>query len=483
MPLSPADESWLAQHGIPAAEARRQITLLKDGMPPLHLSRAARIGDGIVRLTLLERDHWVHQTRGSASLGFFVPASGAASRMFAGLRKLADHPEELARDPKVRSLLETAVVRRSLKAAGFPVVDAANEVRALLSPAPEGLGWPDLPKAFLPFHASGKQDVRTAFEEQLHEICDTLGTRRRGSLHITLSSEQLQERARLQAIVNRIAHEHECFLELEISAQDPATDTLALTSLDGDLARDAQGFPRLRAGGHGSLLANLSATTGDVVLVKNIDNIQPRWRQGGVIPWRLALAGVALELRHQGDLLLASHPGSPDEAEAVKSFGNLLAHLGRPEPLEAVHLRHLAARPLRVAGMVRNDGAPGGGPFWVEGKGLQIVEQSEVPSDPEQRAILENATHFNPVEMACCLRRPDGSLHELETFRDASRAFVSEKPDGAGGMLKVLEHPGLWNGSMGGWLTVFVEIPPETFLPAKTIFDLSHPWRQPPEGN
>jgi len=482
MPLFPADESWLAQRGIPAAEARRQLLLLKDGVPPLRLSRAARIGDGIAHLTLLERGHWVHQARGNVSLGFFVPASGAASRMFASLRELADRPEELAHDPKVRTLLETAVVRRSLKAAGFSLVGVANKVRALLSPAPEGLGWPDLPKAFLPFHASGKQEVRTAFEEQLHEICDTLGPRRRGSLHITLSSEQLQEHSRLQAIVRRIAHEHECFLELEISAQDPATDTLALKS-DGDLARDAQGIPRLRAGGHGSLLANLSATPGDVVLVKNIDNIQPRWRQGGVIPWRLALAGIALELRHQGDLLLASHPGSPAEIEAVKSFGDLLAHLGRREPFEATHLRDLASRPLRAAGMVRNDGAPGGGPFWVEGKGLQIVEQSEIPSDPEQRAILENATHFNPVEMACCLHRPDGSLHDLEAFRDASRAFVSEKPDGSSGSLRVLEHPGLWNGSMGGWLTVFVEIPPETFLPAKTVFDLSHPWRQPPEGN
>jgi hypothetical protein len=482
MPISSADEAWLARYGIPTTEARRQVRLLQSGTPSLRLSRAARIGDGIVRLTLLERDHWVHQARGSASLGFFVPASGAASRMFAKLRELAVAPAALASNPQVRALLNCAVVRHSLDAAGLASSVVAEEVQALLAAPPKGLGWLDLPKAFLPFHVDNRNGVHTAFEDQIHEICDTLGTHRRGSLHITLNAEQLQERLQLQAIVKRIACEHECFLELEISAQDPATDTLALCS-DGDLARDVLGHPKLRAGGHGSLLENLSATPGDAVLIKNIDNIQPRWRQGGVVPWRLALAGIALELRRQGDRLLSSHPRSLAESETTKTFSSLLTHLGRPTPGNIELLRDLAARPLRVAGMVRNDGAPGGGPFWVEGKGLQIVEQSEVSQDAEQRVILENATHFNPVEMACCMRRPDGSPHDLEAFRDPTRAFVSEKPDGNGESLRVLEHPGLWNGSMGGWLTVFVEIPPETFLPAKTIFDLSHPWRQPPEGN
>ncbi len=481
MPLSPADETWLSTRGIRPEEAQRQIRLLSEGTTPPRLLRAARIGDGIARLTLLQRDRWTRRAHGMPNrLGFFVPASGAASRMFASLRELATDPERLSAHLPTRFLMSVPVVERALKAAGLDPSDTAGNTRKMLTPQSEGgLGWPDLPKAFLPFHAPGKEGIRTAFEEQIHETCDILGPGNSGYLHLTLGSELIGKALELQDQAGRIAKDRECQLDLLITAQEPCTDTLAMRE-DGQVARDACGKPLLRAGGHGSLLCNLSLTPGEVVLIKNIDNIQPRWRQGLIVPWRLALAGIALELRLRCDRLLQSATGSQDEVSAAKELRDLLHEFGRNEALDVPALRRAADRPVRVAGMVRNDGAPGGGPFWVEGKGLQIVEQSEVSKETSQRELLHGSTHFNPVEMACCLRQPEGTLYDLERFRDASRAFVSHKPDALNGPIRVLEHPGLWNGSMGDWLTLFVEIPPETFLPAKTIYDLAHPWRQPP---
>jgi len=478
MSLSPADETWLAGRGIAAGEARRQLELLTRGAVPPTLARAARLADGIAALPEEQRDRWARQFRSrTGEVGFFVPASGAASRMFAGLKSLLETPEALEQDAKVRALLECPAVAQSLEPSR--PADTASAVRTLLSPSPEGLDWPSLPKAFLPFHLDGAGKAQTAIEAQMQESCALLGPGGQGTLHCSLSPEHLGREARIREQASTFASAAGCKLGFMATEQDPSTDTLAVDG-NGIVARDGQGNPLLRAGGHGSLLKNLARTPGEVVLVKNIDNIQPDWRKELVLPWRQALAGIALELRRLGDALLASAPGSSDEKEKAEAFASLLADLARPEPFDIAALRSLADRPVRACGMVRNDGAPGGGPFWVEDKGLQIVEQSEVSNDPAQQELLKGSTHFNPVEMACCLRRPDGSLHDLEAFRDPSRAFLACKPGPKGGTLTVLEHPGLWNGSMGKWLTVFVEIPPDTFLPAKTVFDLAHPWRQKP---
>ncbi|MEN9353975.1 MAG: hypothetical protein RL318_1300 [Fibrobacterota bacterium] len=481
MPFSPADQAWLSTRGISPEESLRQVTLLEQGTVAPVLERAASLHDGIAELAPAERDHWVKTGREAGrSIGFFVPASGAASRMFAGLKALQENPAKLEQDPAVKTLLATPAVHTSLTAFNAPAT-ATQSVTTLLTAPPEGLGWPSLPKAFLPFHMQDDQRTQTAIEAQMQESCTVLGPGSKGTLHCSLSPEHLAKEPELKKWIEAISRTNGCTLEFIATVQESSTDTLALAA-DGEIARDKQGNPLLRAGGHGSLLANLARTPGEVILVKNIDNIQPHWRQEHVVPWRLALAGIALELRRRGDALLTSAPGSSQESEHAEAFATLLAKLGRKEKMDATSLRSLADRPLRAAGMVRNDGAPGGGPFWVAGKGLQIVEQSEVSPESSQQAILGSATHFNPVDMACCLNRPDGSRYDLETFRDPTRAFIAAKPDGKGGTLQVLEHPGLWNGSMGEWLTVFVEVPPDTFLPAKTVFDLSHPWRQSPEG-
>jgi hypothetical protein len=482
MPISPADQAWLNLRGIAPEESLRQFTLLKEGATPPQLERAASRQDGIAQLSLSDRDDWArHCQQAQVTFGFFVPASGAASRMFAGLKSLLSEPAKLEADPEVQRLIATPVVRTALAASGLPASSPVAAVESLLSAPPNGLGWPLAPKAFLPFHMIGQDRPQTAIQAQMQESCAILGKNGHGMLHCSLSNEHLGREPQIRAWAKEIASSQGCQLDFMATVQDPATDTLALAA-DGTLARDAQDHPLLRAGGHGSLLANLARTPGEIVLVKNIDNIQPTWREALVVPWRLALAGIALEVRRLANALLASAPGSMEELAHAKGFAALLAKLGRKDPTDPESLRKLADRPVRAAGMVPNDGAPGGGPFWVAGKGLQIVEQSEVAADTTQQAILASATHFNPVEMACCLERPDGTRYDLDLFRDPSRAFIASKPDGKGGTLQVLEHPGLWNGAMGDWLTIFVEISPDTFLPAKTVFDLAHPWRQLPEG-
>ncbi len=481
MTLSPADKTWLQFHGITAIEAERQLKLLTQGVTPPVLERAASLGNGIARLSPIDREHWIHQNlTHDHQIGFFVPASGAASRMFAELRELAVDSERLSKNAAARTFLMSHLVTRCLGRAGIIPRSLTERARALLEPAPQGLGWTCLPKAFLPFHLQG-DTIRTALEEQISESCDILWRESRGTLHFTIDDTHLDEAAELCQQSGASAKAAEHHLELMFSAQASSTGTLCLCH--GEIARDPDNHPRLRAGGHGSLLGNLGQTPGEVVLIKNIDNIQPGWRRGLTVPWRLALANIALKLRLLGNALLLCAPHSKQETVCTKELSQLLVRLGRPEPEDAAHLRDLVNRPLRVAGMVRNSGAPGGGPFWVAGHGLQIVEQSEIADTPEQQGILHQSTHFNPVDMACCMRRPDGTLYDLSAFANPSRAFISEKTDSDGQKLLALERPGLWNGSMDGWLTILVEIPSETFLPAKTIFDLSHPWRQPPEGN
>ena len=472
--LSPADIEYLVSRGISSEEARRQVAILLQGVAPPVLDRPAVVDDGICRIpeeTLDELLPGFLEAAGRGEVGFFVPASGAASRMFAGLRRYLDgtHPDPVAEEARLARLAQIPVVSRNLWKLGISPDDAAGVARALVEPPPVGYGWADRPKAFVPFHQDPEETfpLRTPLVEQVAEASEILGGEGKGTIHFTLPEDWPLPEGFNEAC-RQLGRRHGGDVVAGASAQSPSTDTLSLLS-DGRIARDPKGRPLLRAGGHGSLLANLAMTPGRVVLVKNIDNIQPDERRSFVVPWRRRLAALALALRAAADRFL-----STGDASSLVALGR---RLGLPLAERSDRLRDQVDRPLRVAGMVPNSGEPGGGPFWVRKSGdprLEIVEQSEV--SPGQRAMLDSSTHFNPVEMACCFRGGDGASWELDRFVDPSRAFLSTKPT-ASGEVRVLERPGLWNGSMSGWWTVFLEIPPDTFLPAKTVHDLAHPWR------
>ena len=465
--LSRRDLDQLAAAGIDAAEADRQLALLAAPPAPIRLARPCTVGDGILRLTTPRQAELARlgaAARDAGRLGKFVPASGAATRMFgaptaARERGLTASRQRLAAAAAagdadaaatlglLDGLARLALARPLAARLGVPLGELAD-LAARDSPErllaslldPDGLDAARLPKALLPFHLEDGRPV-TAFEEQLAEglpyLADAAG---RARFHFTVPPGEAPRFAALLAGAGaRLAPG--LAPEVVFSEQNRATDTLCLDEA-GLPARTAGGDLLLRPAGHGALLGNLAATGGDLVVIKNIDNILPRQRHAEIARWKLILAGLAVE--------------------------QLAAASGRA-----------AQRPLRVCGVVANSGEPGGGPFWVAGKDgratPQIVEASQVAAgDPAQLALFAAATHFNPVDLVAALRRPDGGAWELGDFVDARTAFVSTKSDG-GQSLRVLERPGLWNGAMAGWRTIFVEVPASTFAPVKTVLDLLRP--------
>lgn len=387
--------------------------------------------------------------------------------------------------------LERHVVRGGTTVADLLLGERILEiVAALLDPAPHGLGLATAPKALVPFHRRTSGATVCALAEHVAEaratVRDARGTTR---MHYTVSPNHQQS---FEATVTRLAAELEGsreHLDVSFSTQDPATDTVALAD-DGSLARDAAGQVVRRPGGHGALLGNLAAYGGDLVVIKNIDNVLPEERRELVVRWRKVLGGLLVELESEiAHRLRRLHEGLADQEEIRQGLSFLTRALGVVlEPSDSAErdrrrLLDRLERPLRVCGVVENRGEPGGGPFWVADAGgqvsLQIVERAQIDEeDPAAAAALADSTHFNPVDIACAVRDWRGKPYDLDRFVDAEAAFVSSKVEG-GRSLRVLELPGLWNGAMAGWNTVFVEVPAATFAPVKSVFDLLRREHQP----
>lgn len=508
--FSEKDLSQLARHGISKKEALRQAALLAAPPSPVVLERPCGLGNGIQSLTKGDRERYEALHRKAAQggrFGQFVPASGAATRLFQPLREFLEAGpaarEAALKGPAGSSLrtfldnlgrfpffedLRKALARGRLTPQGLLKKGDHETLLKTILDAP-GLGYAGMPKGLLPCHRHGK-GARTPFEEHL---ADAAGCVRDGEgvcrLHFTVSEEH---RDQFQKVFHKVRPAYERELKarfrVEFSVQKKATDTLALGP-DGRLSRHQDGRLRLRPGGHGALLENLGAWKGDLVFIRNIDNVAPERLRGDALSWRRALAGLLVELQEEVFRCLGWLTDHPEDeraaADALRFLSRRLA-IAVPERLQngspAARRRFLLDRlnrPLRVCGMVRNEGEPGGGPFWVREKGggisLQIVERSQVSE--AQRDLFEEATHFNPVDMVCGLRDRDGRPFDLKRFADPEAVFISRKSE-EGHELLALEHPGLWNGGMAGWNTVLVEIPSQMFQPIKTINDLLRPGHQ-----
>ena len=505
-----ADLRQMAELGIDPEEALRQVELFRNPPPFTRVLRPCTPGDGI--RTIFESDHgrllgFHEEAARQGRIGKLVPASGAASRMFkALLEDLHDRPAEPSAE--VRKVLDnlprfafSESLAAALRWAGIDLEEALRQgdrwtvLEYLLTD--KGLGYAELPKALLEFHRySGAEGPRTPFEEHLVEAAaytrDAQGVCR---AHFTVSPGHDEELRRLlEEVRPRYEERLDARFEVSFSSQERSTDTLAV-DLENRPFRLADGSLLFRPGGHGALLHNLHALAvqgWDVVLLKNIDNVVPDDRKPVGLLWKKLLAGalLALQKRIFGylDRLEDGASVTPELLEEVEKF--MTDALVRPVPpemsLKAEDLRRyflrILDRPLRVCGVVRNQGEPGGGPFWVEEPGgevsLQIVETSQIdPEDPEQRKILRSSTHFNPVDIACALRDRHGRPYDLERYINPSTVFIAKKSH-EGRSLKALERPGLWNGAMADWNTVFVEVPDVTFAPVKTVLDLLRPEHQ-----
>lgn len=493
MNFTPADLAQLTAHGLAVEEIERQLAQLCGGQEWTRLVRPCTLGDGIRELPALQHGELQERFTFAAAEGRvtrFIPASGAATRMFQPLQEPAEGGSnltlfitELDRFPFAADLTVVLARHGVDPVAARRAGDLPQLLAALLEPG--GLDFARMPKGLLPFHRCGNE-VRTPFVEHLAETARLVGAGNTARLHFTVSPEHrplFEEHLRQWR--ERLVTSYGAEFAVSFSVQQPSTDTLALAA-DGTPLRDPDGRLLLRPGGHGALLGNLAALDGDVVLVRNIDNVVPDARKADNLLWDQLLGGLLLELVDAQRALLELLQHAPGDA-AVRRWATafLRGELGMALPegeFDGGQLRELLDRPLRVCGMVKNSGEPGGGPFWVRDRdgrvSRQIVESAQVDrSDPGQAAVLAAATHFNPVDMACSLRDGRGRPYDLAAFVDQGAAIITGKVQN-GQSIRILERPGLWNGGMAGWHTVFVELPTSTFNPVKTIFDLLRPVHQ-----
>jgi hypothetical protein len=508
MNFTAEDLKQLEALDIEPAQAARQLDWLRSGQRDVKLERCCTVDDGITQLQP-ETHAYLNRAFDSAvaagRLRRFVPASGAASRMFSplhtesgvfdacraveataeatqaelDLRRFLNEIESFAFYPDLNKAMaeDGQDLQQALADRDLPLI-----IRYLLEPC--GLGYSQLPKGLLAFHAA-VDGARTPFIEHLAEAA--LLNRLEGTvrLHFTVSAEHLELfKAQFAAWQKTLANAYGCLFELSYSTQKASTDTLALDAMDQPL-RDSEGRLVLRPGGHGALIENLNDLAGDIVLIRNIDNVVPDVHKETNLSWAKLLIGYLVSLQEEQHALLKALHESPEDPmtrELVVCF--LGDRLQRDVSLvdDSQTLLDMLDRPVRVCGMVPNSGEPGGGPFWVRDKdgqvSRQIVEGAQIDTkDPGQAKILASSTHFNPVDMVCGISDWRGRPYDLDRFVDAEAVIITSKKK-EGQELKVLELPGLWNGAMAGWHTLFVEIPPEAFNPVKTVFDLLRPAHQ-----
>jgi hypothetical protein len=481
------DIKYLESKGVVLACVDAQIVALRLGMQHTKLERACTAGDGILKLDDDKQQHFrmlFTSLQRDFEIVSFIPASGAASRMFSHLHhadlnaaqfnEFVGRRKELPFFPEWKAILEG----RGLDIHDDTIFTPQMVVETLLSES--GLNFGKMPKGSIPFHAYENQN-RTPFEEHLWEAA-LYGNGRTGShVHFTVAPTfSTTDRMHVRDLSKKIAEQLGVEMTVSFSEQYGSTDTVSLLQ-NGELLRDDQGRLVLRPGGHGSLLRNLNELNADLIFIKNIDNVLPDRLKGEVGLSKQLLGGLIIELTAERNRLYAAiknaEPSAIDEATVFfKTWFNILA------VREKDTLENLLLRPIRVCGMVRNVGEPGGGPFWVKGSDgdmrVQIVEKAQIDlSQAEQVRVLESSTHFNPVDVVCSIRNPKGELYNLNDFVEDQTAFITHK-NFQGKDITVYEHPGLWNGSMGLWNSVFIEVPLETFAPVKTVNDLFRPYHK-----
>lgn len=497
------DTLQIKKHHLSVEMVKTQIMRYKQGILPLHLVAPATIGNGIKTLEKEEARKLAKSFDTPAAgkkIVKFVPASGAATRMFRHLFMFKDenasskNPDaetkatlEFINNLKNLPFYEDLKLRAAKKGQKLDVLIKKKEYRRIIDYllTDKGLGYGQLPKALIKFHFSNGKPL-TALEEHLIEAAmyakDGAGVAR---IHFTVSREHRYGVETLcKAVVADYEKKYKVTCVISFSVQKPATDTIAVDASNLPF-RNPDRTLLFRPSGHGALLTNLNDIVADVIYIKNIDNVQPDRLKDEVTLYKKALAGYLLEIKQKIHFFLGEfETGTVPEKlldEAYDFAENILsikvpASIQNDTATLIEYLYQKFDRPLRVCGMVKNRGDVGGGPFWIKEKegtiSLQIVEKSQVnTSSPEQLKILNSATHFNPVDIVCAMNDHNGEPYDLMHFRQPDTGFITMKSKD-GKPLKTYELPGLWNGSMANWNTVFVEVPISTFSPVKSINDL-----------
>lgn len=505
--LNTQDKDLLKQKGISEEQLNAQLESFRTGFPYLKLAGAASPKHGITIPSAREQANYIkawkkYLSQGEGKVLKFVPASGAASRMFKDLfafldgeanepdndfmRNFFTHIHQFAFFP----LLNDACIKNESK--DIDTLIAEGQYKAIVSNllTEQGLCYGHLPKGLLLFH-NYEDGPRTPVEEHLVEGALYASTNGVVNLHFTVSPEH---RTLFETLVkNKTPQYEELFgakYNITFSEQKASTDTIAATA-DNEPFRTSDGKLLFRPGGHGALIENLNDLDADIVFIKNIDNVVPDRMKDDTVTYKQLIAGVLVTLQHkmfEYMELLESGEYTHAQLEGIIRF--MRDDLGVRNPqikyLEdadlVIYMKSKLDRPIRVCGMVKNVGEPGGGPFLVYNQdgtiSLQILESSQIDKKNEEYVrMFESGTHFNPVDLVCGLKNYKGEDYDLRQFVDPQTAFISSKSKD-GKELKALELPGLWNGAMSNWNTIFVEVPLSTFNPVKTVNDLLRPEHQ-----
>ena len=492
--LTQQDLKQLAQKGISEQQIETQLGQFKTGFPFLKLEAAAAIGRGIVAPAKDEGKKFVEAWQRYKAAGKrvvkFVPASGAASRMFKDVFALVDADYDKPTTPFEEKYFDNiakfafydeldAVCQKNegkgikaLKAEGNYKAVAANMLKA------EGLNYGQLPKGLLLFH-NYPEGPRTPMEEHLVEGALYAASNGEANVHFTVSHEHMELfKAKVAQKVDYFAQKFGIHYDITFSEQKPSTDTVAANP-DGTPFRNSDGSLLFRPGGHGALIENLNEIDADVIFVKNIDNVVPDRLKTDTVIWKQIIAGVLVTLQQKAfEYLRILDEGATEAqlAEMAKFVREQLCTDPKGQKEDADYLRRKLNRPMRVCGVVKNVGEPGGGPFLTYNQdgtvSLQILESSQIDkSNKEYMDMFTQGTHFNPVDLVCAVKDYKGQPFNLPDYVDVTTGFISQKSK-SGKELQALELPGLWNGAMSNWSTVFVEVPLSTFNPVKTVNDL-----------
>ena len=498
--LTQQDLKQLAQKGISEQQIETQLGQFKTGFPFLKLEAAAAIGRGIVAPTSDEGrkyvDAWQKYKAAGKRVVKFVPASGAASRMFKDMfafvdadydkpttdfeKKYFDNIDKFAFYGELDAVCQKnngKGIKELVKEGNFKAV-AANMLKA------EGLNYGQLPKGLLLFH-NYPEGPRTPMEEHLVEGALYAASNGEAHVHFTVSHEHMELfKQKVAQKADMYAKKYGIAYDITFSEQKPSTDTVAANP-DGTPFRNSDGSLLFRPGGHGALIENLNEIEADVIFVKNIDNVVPDRLKGDTVLWKQIIAGVLITLQKKAFEyleLLDSGKYTHEQIEEIIRFvqNDLCCRKADIKELEdadlVIYLRKKLNRPMRVCGVVKNVGEPGGGPFLTYNQdgtvSLQILESSQIDkSNKEYMEMFTKGTHFNPVDLVCAVKDYKGNAFDLPKFVDPTTGFISQKSK-SGKELQALELPGLWNGAMSDWSTIFVEVPLSTFNPVKTVNDL-----------
>lgn len=498
--LSQLDLQQIASKGISEEKLNKQLEEFKTGFPFLKLESAAAVGHGIIAPAPEETDAYVKAWNDYKAKGKhivkFVPASGAASRMFKDMFTFLDADyDEPATDFEMRFFAGLKKFAFCEALCGKCQENEGKKIKELLADGnykavvanmleAKGLNYGQLPKGLLLFH-NYDDGARTPMEEHLVEAALYASSNGEANVHFTVSHDHLALfKAKVAEKADKYAEKFGVKYNISFSEQKPSTDTVAVNP-DNTLFRNADGSLLFRPGGHGALIENLNDIDADVVFIKNIDNVVPDRLKGETVKYKQLIAGILVTLQEKAFGYLAKLEKGEythDDLEEIIRFvqRDLCCRKADIKELEdadlVIYLRKKLNRPMRVCGVVKNVGEPGGGPFLTYNQdgtvSLQILESSQIDkSNGEYQKMFTGGTHFNPVDLVCAVKDYNGQPFNLPDFVDKTTGFISSKSKN-GKELKALELPGLWNGAMSDWNTVFVEVPLGTFNPVKTVNDL-----------